>query len=114
MSSADFTTSFGEVSLSVAPVEMYRAASEIEEKIKNSSQSFESMLKLIQDTSRYWEGDVSENERKRFENQNVNFQKLIKNLNNYVIELKTITAIYEKSEQGIKIYAESLQSGILS
>lgn len=114
MSSSKLSASFGELALSVNPTEMYNKASGIEDKIKSSGQTFERMIKCIQETTRYWEGDVADNERKRFENQNENFQKLIANLNNYVTELRMITNIYENSEKVTEAYAQSLQSGILS
>lgn len=114
MSNFKLSASFGEVNLSVAPKEMYKTALLIEDKINTSKQLFESMLKQIKRTSHYWEGDVADSERQRFENQNENFQNLIINLNNYATELKTITSIYTASERENADYAQSLQQEILS
>lgn len=107
-------TSFGDITLTVSPGEMYSTASGIEDKIKKAKKSFESLIKKTQSTSSYWQGDVAEAERKRFENENENFQKLIINLQNYVEELRKITAIYEVSEALSTDHANSLESNIIS
>lgn len=111
---SQFLTSLGNITLTVSPHEMYSVASDIEGKIKDSRASFEALIQKTNSTSSYWEGDAGESERKRFENQNENFQKLISNLTNYVSELRAITAIYENSESLTVEYANSLESGILS
>ena len=109
-----FSTSFGNITLTVSPGEMYSTASGIEEKIKNAKGCFEFLIKRVQATSAYWQGDVAEAERSRFENENENFQNLISNLQNYVEELRKITAIYEVSEAISTNHANSLESNIFN
>lgn len=114
MSETKYSGALGEVTVTVTPDKMYAAASAIEDKVNSSKRAFESMTNLIKATSRYWEGDAAEGERRRFENQNENFQNLISNLNNYVVELKTITGFYEINERDIQNSAQSLQADVIS
>lgn len=104
----------GSVELVVTPEQMYAAASLIEKNVASSQTSFDEMLSLMRSTSAYWEGDAAEKERNRFDKESDNFAAMISNLLNYVSELKTITGIYEVSEQASTTEAMSLQSDVLS
>lgn len=112
--SKHYAASFGDVVLTVTPHEMYAAATAVEDKIKQSQRMFDKMISDIKHTSSYWEGDVANTERERFDRQNENFVKLISNLNNYVKELRDITGIYEMTESVVRDAANELPSGILS
>lgn len=114
MAGNHFSASFGDVTLSVAPQEMYATATTIEGRIRQSRSRFDAMIDKIHATADYWQGDAADAERKRFDNQKEDFRKLIVNLNNYVSELRAITAIYETGESQTTEASNSLQAGILS
>ena len=108
------STMLGSVEILVTPEQMYSAADLIGKNILSSRTAFDSILDDIRSTSSYWEGDAADKERQRFEKESGNFDAMIKNLNNYVTELKLITGIYEANENASVMIASSLPTDVLS
>lgn len=106
-------SSFGSVTLTVAPTQMYQTASDLETKIASSQKLFAEMIDIIKNTSAYWEGNVAQQERNNFLGENDSFENLISNLTNYVSELKIITSVYQLTENAVSAEAQSLPDNIL-
>lgn len=104
----------GSVELLVTPQEMYAMADLLENNVSLSRNAFDKLQQTIQSTSGYWQGDAAEKERLRFENESDNFSALVSNLINYAAELKTITGLYETTEQISVTDANVLPAGILN
>ena len=113
MSQSQYSTSFGQITLTVKPDMMKAAAENLEKITKKSEQSFDQMLQTVKETARYWQGDAGEHERQLFDNQQENFRNVLNNLYNYAKELRIITSVYETGEENIKGAAASLQTNVL-
>lgn len=113
MSRIEFLTSFGSVRLEVPPEKMYQTSSALLQKINSVEQSFSSIEAAMNKTSGYWNGSVSEQERKNFLNSKKNTDNMIKSLSVYVEELKTMASNYVQTESASETEAEGLPANIL-
>lgn len=88
----------GDVTVIASPGEMYNVADSIQHFTADISKNIREISDLVKDTRFFWRGDASDSERKRFENENENFNTILKNLDNYSSELRLLASNYELSE----------------
>lgn len=106
-------TSFGTIELQVTPEQMTQTASGIMNKISEVQGLFEEISEKMRRTTAYWEGDVGNNERKTYEGNQDDIDLMIKNLKNYVLELKLMAMNYTLTETAVTQISEALPSNIL-
>lgn len=112
MSPNTYSTTFGEIELTVTPEQMYAAADLLEKATEKVRRILEQLQTDAQQTSSYWEGACAEKERARFKTEDENFDRMIENLSNYAKELKVITGLYEVTEQSVGSSVGSLASTV--
>lgn len=104
----------GTISIEVAPEQLYDTADTILREISTIRTQFENISQCIKNTSSYWEGQVSDRRRKQYEGKSTDIENMISNLNNYVVELKTIASNYVETENKATETANELPTNVLS
>lgn len=113
MRNIEFLASFGNVRLEVPPEKMFQTSSKLIQNINSVTQSFSGIEAAMNRTSEYWNGSVSEQERKKFLCKKENIDDMIKAFTTYAEELKAMASNYVRAESVSETEAESLPANIL-
>lgn len=98
MASYGGDTSFGSVTIKVAPEVLQSKASDIRAAISSLRQKFDSIKKGMERTRSYWEGDAGAKHRDMYVKQQPAVDEMLKKLESRVLELEQIAANYTSAE----------------
>lgn len=105
---------FGSITIEVTPEELFNASEELIIDANRLKQRIERLKSVINGTSSYWNGEVSDMERSIYRNRYSDALIMIEKIKNYASELKTIAQNYSDTESTITESIQELPSNILS
>ncbi len=112
----NFITSalFGMITVEVTPEQLFSVSDKLLNDASTIKREFESIKGIIRSTSSYWQGAVSDSERKYYDCKYDDIVEMIERINNYASELKLIAQNYLDSEKTSTEEAQSLPTNVLS
>lgn len=104
----------GMITIEVTPEQLFSASDKLINDASDIKREFESIKGIISSTSSYWQGAVSDGERKYYDSRYDDIVEMIERINNYASELKMIAQNYSDSEKMSTEEAQSLPTNVLS
>lgn len=109
-----FSLLFGSVRIEVAPEALFNTSDEILSQVSTIKNRFENISNVVQKTSSYWNGDVSEDERNFYNKKKGAITEALENIKTYSVEVKSIAQNYVNVEAEASNVAAQLPTNILS
>lgn len=101
------------LALGVTPESLKTKSSDINTDIDDMVKQVNLLYEEITGTSSYWEGDAGNTQRKNFEDQVSEINKLIERLRTYPTRILKMAGIYEEAEEGSVEMANTLATDIV-
>lgn len=103
----------GDFTLKADPEKIQKTAGELKTKIDKLRVNFDEMIYRVESTANYWEGDAADKYRECFKEEGLDFNEAFNRLNEHVVDLYNIAAVYTGAEQIAQDYAEALMTNVI-
>lgn len=103
----------GNFTLRVDPEKLQTEAGNLKSKIDMLKANFDEIISKVNSTANYWSGDAADTYRAEFSDEQSEFDEAFGRLNEHVVDLYNIAAVYTGAEQMAQGYAEALLSDVI-
>ena len=107
------SSGIGEFTLRADPERIQSAASQLKRRIDLLRATFAEISSKVDSTANYWEGDAAETYRQAFRKEQPDFDEVLDRLDEHVVDLHNIAAVYTGAEQIAQGYAEALLTNVI-
>jgi WXG100 family type VII secretion target len=107
------SSGIGDFTLRADPEKIQTLAGNLKNQIDKLSADFDEMLSKVESTANYWQGDAANKYRGDFKEEQPDFIEAFNRLNEHVVDLHNIAAVYTGAEQMAQNYAESLLTNVI-
>lgn len=103
----------GDFTLKADPEKLQASAGNLKNKIDKLRADFDEMITKVASTANYWQGDAADKYRSDFKEEQPDFIEAFSRLNEHVVDLHNIAAVYTGAEQMAQSYAEALLTNVI-
>lgn len=107
------SSGIGEFTLRADPERIQSAAGNLKRRIDLLRSAFTEISSKVDSTANYWQGDAAETYRQAFRNEQPDFDEALDRLDEHVIDLHNIAAVYTGAEQIAQGYVETLLTKVI-
>lgn len=107
------SSGIGDFTLRADPEKIQAAAGNLKTKIDRLRTDFDEMISKVESTANYWQGDAADKYRGDFKEEQPDFNEAFNRLNEHVVDLYNIAAVYTGAEQMAQNYAEALLTNVI-
>lgn len=105
--------SYGAAEIQVEPDQLLNAANEVQARVRDMQQSFNTIKTYISKTNGYWKGEAGNFHREMYTKQQSKTEEIIRKLQERVSELQQMAANYSSAEAQAQSTAGQLPDNVI-